>query len=328
MNFSSNSFKLFSAITLSAATALTACSSAPDEAAAASPQAATAERTASACDVLDTFSRHLEPLTFVAFDPSSFAMLSGITPPVGITTYAWFDTAGGARIWVLAKGNDVYSFYSGGKLVLIYDNVAGAPRWNTPDGAALVCSAAPTCLAQAPIDATQFAYNKARPAQLGACTAVEMGNLSAFYKAHAGDDDLLTTWPASVSAGCASCVFSQETDATWSPIVIGTDAAGDPSFNVDRGGCIETVSDSEACGRAYNQFQDCTLEACLEDCTTQQDFVACRKDASVLTTACKDAFENLKSACGEDKIAGYEAQCKGTTYTFEGPIHEACGRAP
>ena len=102
------------------------------------------------------------------------------------------------------------------------------------------------------------------------------------------------------------------------------DDGGNESFNVNRGGCIELASGNEACGRAYQQFQDCTIDACLKDCQTQAEFTKCRQDATVLTTSCKSAFDSLKSTCGESNIGAYEQKCKGTTYTFEGPIKRAC----
>jgi hypothetical protein len=182
-----------------------------------------------------------------------------------------------------------------------------------------------SCLSLTPIDATAFPYKKANAKVPGACTAQDVSNLSAYYRAHAGDADFTTaTWASSVSPACAQCVFTADETAapatTWGPII----TADQQLQSVNRGGCIEIVSGSEACGRSYQQFQDCTVQACLVDCTTQSDFTACRQDARVLDTSCKNAFEAVKHDCDETKIGQYETACKGTTFTFEGPIKVAC----
>ena len=187
----------------------------------------------------------------------------------------------------------------------------------------------PTCLSKDPIDATKYDYTKVSKGVKGACTAKELTDFSAYYKAHASEDDFIDTWPTAVGENCAKCVFTDATDATkaptsWGPMVVTLDDQGAKTFSVNRGGCIEAVSGKEACGRSYQQFQDCTIDACLKDCKTQADFTKCRQDATVLTTSCKDAFESVKRDCGEKTIGGYETACKGTTYTFEGPIKVAC----
>lgn len=188
--------------------------------------------------------------------------------------------------------------------------------------------AAPTCLSKDPIDATKFPYTKSIKGIKGACTTKELSDFSAYYKAHATEDDVLDTWPTSVGAKCASCIFTDDTGeepaTAWGPMVIGLDSQMAKTFVVNRGGCIEAVSGKEDCGRAYQNFQDCTLQACLKDCKTQAEFTKCRQDPAVLTTSCKDAFTALKSTCGEKMIGGYETACKGTTYTFEGPIKVLC----
>lgn len=188
-------------------------------------------------------------------------------------------------------------------------------------------TAEPTCLSKDPIDATAFPYTKSAKAVKGACTTKELTDFSAYYKAHVSDDDFLDTWPTAVSEKCSTCIFTDATgDAptTWGPIVIAVDDQGAKDLSINRGGCVETVSGKEACGRAYQQFQDCTIQACLKDCKTQAEFTKCRQDGTVLTTSCKDALAALKTECGEKTVGQYETACKGTTYTFEGPIKVLC----
>jgi hypothetical protein len=186
----------------------------------------------------------------------------------------------------------------------------------------------PTCLNKDPIDATKYTYVKSEKAVKGACTTKELSDFSAYFKAHSSDDDIIDTWPTSVSEKCSTCIFTDATGdtapTTWGPLVITKDDQGAKSFDVNRGGCIETVSGKESCGRTYQQFQDCTIDACLKDCKTQADFTKCRQDATVLTTSCKDAFTAVKTECGEKNIGKFETACKGTTYTFEGPIKVLC----
>ncbi len=174
-----------------------------------------------------------------------------------------------------------------------------------------------------PIDATQFPYNKAKAKAPGACTAADLAAFSAYYKAHSADTGVdATAWGTSVSAACSSCIFTDASvnpSADWGPVVV-TDGQ---LKTVNTGGCVELVSGKPDCGRAYQQYGDCTLEACLEKCTTQSDFAACRQDAAVLTGACKGAIDAVTSACGAS-VASYETACRGTTYTFEGPIKVAC----
>jgi hypothetical protein len=217
----------------------------------------------------------------------------------------------------------------------INQNMAcGGPHGSSSDGGVVTDdddddnnnNTAATCLSKDPIDATQYEYVKANTAQR-ACTARELADFSAYYRAHATDNDLTTGWAASVSPGCAACIFTDVTNGpatTWGPVLIKDGQLQD----VNRGGCIEIVSGSEACGRAYQQFQDCSVDACLKNCTTQAEFTKCRQDATVLTTSCKNALDSVKTACDESKIGQYETACKGTTYTFEGPIKRACVGTP
>ena len=218
-----------------------------------------------------------------------------------------------------AKKSDAKAGTSSGSVVGDDDDVTGDDDDTTTT---------PTCLSKDPIDATKYDYIKVSKPVKAACTAKELTDFSAYYKAHASDMDFIDTWPTAVGENCAKCVFTDATGDTpptsWGPMVVSLDDQGAKTFSVNRGGCIEAVSGKEACGRSYQQFQDCTIDACLKDCKTQADFTKCRQDATVLTTSCKDAFTAVKNDCGEKAIGGYETMCKGTTYTFEGPIKVLC----
>lgn len=193
----------------------------------------------------------------------------------------------------------------------------------------------PTCMAERPIDATKFAYEKAGVTK-GACSPEEAKALADYFtKTIDSDEDVkVSEWEKEVSDACARCVFSDGTGDTWTPII----TKDDRLYTVNRGGCIEAASGDEACGKAYQQATECRLAACLprsEDgfgtCMTQGEFEECLNDGeAILTGPCKEAHLELKQSCGKD-LGSYEEACDGTTYTFDGPIRVMCvgaGAAP
>lgn len=188
---------------------------------------------------------------------------------------------------------------------------------------------APTsCMAEGPIDATKFPYKKAGVTK-DACTPAEADEIASYFAARAdhAEDIEVSEWQKEVSPECAACVFSDGSGATWTPIL----SKNDRLDTVDRGGCIEAVSGSEDCGRAYQQVNECRLAACLPAdqggvgrCAVQGEFEACLGDGdAIFTGPCKDAYEAMVSTCGEH-LGEYEDACAGQTYTFEGPIKVMC----
>lgn len=172
-----------------------------------------------------------------------------------------------------------------------------------------------------PIDATKFPYTKALKAA-GACTDDERKAIGAYFKAKtdANEEVSVAAWSKEVSATCAACAFGAEDAGAWSPILV----KADQLENVNRGGCIEIVSGSEDCGRAYQQAVECRIEACRKCPKTQDEFAECVGDeASYSGVACKDAFDGMRTACG-DGLAAYRDACKGTAWTFDGPIRVQC----
>jgi hypothetical protein len=176
------------------------------------------------------------------------------------------------------------------------------------------------CLADNPIDAAQFPYSKAVKAP-GACTTKDLEELATFFKAKAGAEDIkMSDWAKVVSAGCAKCVFTDTAEAEWGPILTKDDKLED----VNRGGCIEIVSGKPACGEAYQQVASCRIEACVQNCKTQQEFGECLQDAqAIFSGPCQGAFDTLSKECG-DNLGAYEQACKGATWTFEGPVKVQC----
>lgn len=188
-----------------------------------------------------------------------------------------------------------------------------------------------SCLNTNPIDQTQIPYVKAAPRQPGACTAQDVTTIGTYYKTNGPTPTFTTTaWASSVSAACSACVFTPNETAApaqaWGPIV----TKGDKIDAINRGGCIELVSGSEACGRAYQQFQGCLVQACRNaECSDAQKVAACRQDQRVYSTSCKGAVEALIGACGSvEALQAHEQACKNTQYTWDGPIKQACIDAP
>lgn len=180
----------------------------------------------------------------------------------------------------------------------------------------------PSCLSTDPIDATQYPYSKAATT-VGACTADEMKAIGTFYKAKADakEDILVSEWKGSVSDKCAKCVFTDSPEATTWGAIIGKD---DKLDSVNRGGCIEVLSGKEACGKSYQQVTECRFDACLKKCKTQDEFTACLQDGEgIFGGPCKTAYDKMEADCGNN-LGAYEDGCKGTTYTFEGPIKVMC----
>jgi len=177
------------------------------------------------------------------------------------------------------------------------------------------------CMEKDSIDATKFPYATAKKAP-NACTNKELQDLATFFtdKAQNTEDISIREWSDSVSDGCAKCVFSESTGAEWSPILV----KGDKLENVNRGGCIEIASSKRSCGEAYQRVAECRLAACVDTCKTAEGFTECLNDVEgIFLGPCKGAYDTLQKECG-DKLPDYEAACRGTNFTFEGPVRVQC----
>jgi hypothetical protein len=315
---------------------LIACASPADDGGISSDSAISGSlATARACAVRDAH----ESAPLLEIRPISVADFVAATKlqPVGATTLGTLEVQALGTVY-LAEQNGVIDFYAAGGEHLATERPANTPvdvdAWFNPDGTALQCPSdrptlgsdnrdPATCLSTAPIDQTQYPFHPAHDASPHSCTAQEAATISSYYGAHQDHLDL-AAWRDSVSANCSMCVFGAKPDNEWRPVIFGDSDV----MIVNRGGCIEQVSGSYACGRTYQQLQNCLVDACLKDCATQAEFTECRRDARVLTTSCKAAFQAVQTSCGENKVGAYETKCKGTKYTFEGPINVACVDGP
>jgi hypothetical protein len=177
------------------------------------------------------------------------------------------------------------------------------------------------CMQTNAIDATKFPYQPAKK-QPNACSQKELDSLTGYFtdQARKQQDISVLDWRKTVSDGCAQCAFSDEGETNWAPIL----TKGDKLDDVNRGGCIEIASGKQSCGQAYQQVAECRLAACTDTCETPDGFSACLNDVQgIFTGPCKTAYTTMERECGED-LAKYEAQCKGSSYTFEGPVKVQC----
>lgn len=197
-------------------------------------------------------------------------------------------------------------------------NAEGGARGEPDDGG---ISSDEPCMEKDSIDATKFPYATAKKAP-NACTNQELEDLAKFFteKAQNTEDIVISDWAKVVSDTCATCVFSDGTGAEWSPILVKNNKLD----NVNRGGCIEIASGKRSCGEAYQRVAECRLAACADTCKTAEGFTECLQDVEgIFTGPCKGAYDTLQKECGND-LPNYEAACRGSAYTFEGPVRVQC----
>ena len=166
------------------------------------------------------------------------------------------------------------------------------------------------CTTKTDVDISTILYQPAFT-KAGACTQADADKIKAYLDAKIAAKDFAfknSEWAtgSGAAANCTACVFSKFDDAKWGVIIADKDD-GFETYN--RGGCIEIVSKNTECGKAYQQFQNCPLEACSA-CTTQADFDACRDADTLFSTVCKNAIDNVQTKCGKD-VGAYETACKG-----------------
>jgi hypothetical protein len=168
------------------------------------------------------------------------------------------------------------------------------------------------------IDATTFPWKPPTKAP-GSCTEKELADFVAFVEKT--DDPQKWkggTW--TTNDACRNCVFAKD-GATWAPLV--ENASGQLS-KINVGGCIAIASGKEACGKTYQQWRDCYLEACA-DCPDGDSNAFSKCVTAANKGACKKAFDDVVPACGDAQTAGdAETACDGEKYVFEGGIRAQC----
>ncbi len=175
----------------------------------------------------------------------------------------------------------------------------------------------PACPPADEIDATKLPW-KSPTKQPGACTQADLDALVAFVSTDTSGDT--SKWKTSITdAECKACVFAVD-GATWAPLI--ENAKGQLAM-LNVGGCFAIHSGNDACGKAYQNWFDCGFEACGE-CAGDDSAALnkCRQNAN--KTACKTAFEDVATVCGDDEVVDAETACDGVKYVFEGPIKAQC----
>jgi hypothetical protein len=175
-----------------------------------------------------------------------------------------------------------------------------------------------TCPTLDAIDATALPWKS--PAQTtGACTEKALSDLVTYIEANSSAK--YADWKKTVTPqACNDCVFGKETDAKWKPLL--EDASGQ-LVGLNVGGCIAIASKNDKCGQSYQNWFDCRFEACT-DCANG-DTAALQKCLTAASKgACKKAFDDVGTVCGDTEIGDAETACQGDKYVFEGPIKAQC----
>ncbi len=161
---------------------------------------------------------------------------------------------------------------------------------------------ATTCMDTKPYDATTVRYHppavKAR-----SCTAADIKMVSDELgsSAQVSIDDVKAKL-AKQSKTCGDCAFGTSDEEKWAAIVLD----GTTAF-LNGGGCVSVVSEKDACGQAYQQWNTCLNDVCAA-CTDQDAKTKCLTDAQ--QGPCATASKALGDGCGRD-VNDYLSKCFG-----------------
>lgn len=198
----------------------------------------------------------------------------------------------------------------------------GSPDVKTsPKEASVIPDDAPSsteCKGAIAVDVSMLPW-KAPNIATGACSEKELADFVKYIDAN--QNAKFADWKKSVAnMACSDCIFGKEADPKWKPLL--EDAKGQ-LIEIDVGGCIQIASGKEACGKAYQNWFDCRFEAC-NDCP-QGDTAALQKCLGAASkSACKKAFDDVSTVCGDTTVADAETACNGDKFVFEGPIRAQC----
>jgi len=158
-----------------------------------------------------------------------------------------------------------------------------------PDEEAGTCYDATKAPTTASIDKDIGTY-KAGAITPGKCTTEDLTQFAANLK-----DSSLMNWSdlnTKLSADCAACVVTKDSDATWGPIVYYEDGSGFTNF----GSCFGAVEKNDACGKAIQYAEFCYNAAC-DACTADADNTACVKTAGAMGGACESFAKDVDTNC-------------------------------
>ena len=185
-----------------------------------------------------------------------------------------------------------------------------------------------TCPTKDAIDATKLPW-KAPYVEKGACSDAELAALVKFVDEN--DTAKYADWKSSVAnAGCKACIFGKEADTAWRPLLenakgelVGLNVGGCIAVAANGGGPVTAGDKGDKCGQSYQNWFDCRFEACAE--CPDGDTAALQKCLSAASKgACKKAFDDVGTICGDQEISDAETACNGDKFVFEGPIKGQC----
>jgi hypothetical protein len=158
-------------------------------------------------------------------------------------------------------------------------------------------------LSESDLDA-EIGWKAGVPAQ-GSCTDADLATLSKNFS----DTSLRTYFDLgkNLSATCAACVISKDSDAQWGPIVGTAENKGETGF-INYGACFGAI-EGAPCGKAIQYESFCTSLACnecafttkeMQECVSRatQAGEMCASFAGKKTSSCPSWTLNVKS-CGE-----------------------------
>ncbi|MDB4944056.1 MAG: hypothetical protein JWP97_3590 [Labilithrix sp.] len=197
---------------------------------------------------------------------------------------------------------------------------------------------AATCPITDTVDTSDLPYKSPNPAVTGACADADLIAMEQAVKAGTVTtlDQLSTV--AGVSANCKSCAFGSGSAAMWAAIVSDVTIGTETTTVLNTGACMTLVSGSDACGKAYSEWDTCLSFACqdcaggpTQACNTAAQSGACKAQTETLGTACTTAkVNNYLKACND--LGDVCKTCGGTgggvQYSFELPIVALCVASP
>lgn len=146
------------------------------------------------------------------------------------------------------------------------------------------------CPAAAPIaDSYDWAPPRLQPS---ACSQADLDAIRALFMR---SNVTVTDLQQSVSAGCFACAYTAPGDVTWGALTVAS--VGFVRWTANEAGCIVGARASEACGLAYNNYQQCAYAAC--DGCDVRDLLACYDDPALFASggACAAYLTQYRRSC-------------------------------
>lgn len=128
--------------------------------------------------------------------------------------------------------------------------------------------------------------------QASSCSEADLDAVRAlFQRSNVDVSDLRRA----VSASCFACAYTAPDDVTWGALTVAT--VGFVRWTANEAGCLVGARTSEACGRAYSNYQRCAYAAC-DGCDTP-DQLDCYDDPALFASggACAVYLTQYRRSC-------------------------------